>query len=132
MGEDQKTSLPWRTDLYTHWTQGGVSITDLIFSIIFLILWIPAPRLRGGMLFTGMTGYTLDVIPAKAGIQNNLDITREYRASCEFFTPLCQVCAKLSPWWHVRRSGYREGWGGIEEGGNPVPQYFRLQSPPNA
>ena len=44
---------------------------------IFLILWIPA--------FAGMTGYTLDVIPAEslpprrrgAGIQNNLDITSE-------------------------------------------------------
>jgi len=44
-----------------------------------------------------MTGYTLDVIPAKAGIQNNLDITGEYRASYEFIKiPLCQVCAKLS------------------------------------
>ena len=44
-----------------------------------------------------MTGYTLDVIPAKAGIQNNLDITREYSASCALFKiPLCQVCAKIS------------------------------------
>ena len=35
------------------------------------LMWIPAPRLREGRPFAGMTGSLLSVFPAKAGNQPN-------------------------------------------------------------